>query len=81
MDQIPKRIWIFLGIRHYPKIRIIDQKIRIPPSRFQKTQIPDHESRIWPASSGTIKEDYLNYVHYATNYSDDVVCANIIYSP
>ena len=49
-----KRIQIFIGIRLFVKIRIIIQKIWIPPSGSQitdKIRIPTPGSHIWPASS------------------------------
>ena len=50
-DKIQKKIRIFIWIRLFLKIRIIIQKIRIPPSGSQMTKkirIPDPESLIWP---------------------------------
>ena len=46
-DKIQKKIRIFIWIRLFLKIRIIIQKIRIPPSGSQitkKIRIPDLES-------------------------------------
>ena len=48
-NQIPKWIRILNGIRIFFEIRIIDQKIRIPPDGSQKAKkirIPDPGSRI-----------------------------------
>ena len=62
-EQTPKRIRIFMVIRIFPRIRIIDQKIRIPPSGSQMTkkiQIPAPESRIRPAST-----KYLNGARFS----------------
>ena len=53
-DKIQKKIRIFIWIRLFLKIRIIIQKIRIPPSGSQMTKkirIPAPESLIRPASS------------------------------
>ena len=53
-DKIQKKIRIFIWIRLFLKIRIIIQKIRIPPSGSQMTKkirIPAPESRIRPDSS------------------------------
>ena len=53
-DKIQKKIRIFIWIRLFLKIRIIIQKIRIPPSGSQMTKkirIPAPESRIRPASN------------------------------
>ena len=53
-DKIQKKIQIFIWIRLFLKIRIIIQKIQIPPSGSQMTKkiwIPAPESRIRPAST------------------------------
>ena len=54
-DKIQKKIQIFIWIRLFLKIRIIIQKIRIPPSGSQMTK----KIRIRPASISKLEQKYL----------------------